>query len=455
MGKPTQKVKSFSFIQNGSDSQGGKEGPYGTAMENPRIKPLTEAQFKAQREKKTSSKFFWWMFGISIGLIAASSCLFFWHNVSWFIWSGSIDSGLLASLGTFVGGILGTLITALSVYMLVKTLHTQVDANANMEDTNKKMIELNKQQLFDNKFQVLYAQYNDAVSAYDGSSKSGKQNLEAATWDLLTKHPFNNNLVYSLRIKAAVKVFEEFYAKNRASCSVHFRVLYQLMRFIDRGDIEENDRVIYVKSVRGQLTDGEMALLRYNCLTPNGKAMQQYVNHFNLLKHVPLMNLLEFKQWADKVPDKHKRAALDTTFITLRKMMKELNGNDEPTESNYDVSSRFLIKIEFEQGHRCMIFRLEENKKAKSGGPVKHPYAESALKAIGNKELPSLFYAFLYETFIVSNFGRYENVQNCVHAPIEVENTTNNFIFEIMVKGPNRLVLSQSQYTPSTRNNDG
>ena len=81
-----------------------------------------------------------------------------------------------------------------------------------------------------------------------------------------------------------------------------------------------------------------------------------------------------------------------------------------------------------------MIFRLEENKKAKSGGPVKHPYSESALKAIGNKELPSLFYAFLYETFIVSNFGRYENVQNCVHTPIEVENTTNSFIFEIMVK---------------------
>jgi len=419
-------------------------------MENRKISRLTDAQYKAVGEKKKSTQFFWWMFGISLGLIAISSILFFWRQGKWFDFSVPVNIGLLADWGSFIGGILGTLIAAISIFMVVKTLHAQVDANADMEDTNKKMISLNTQQLFDNKFQVLYAQYCDSVAAYEGESDNGKQNLETVAAAFLAQ-PFSSNLVYKLRVDAAVKVFEEFYAKNRACCSVHFRVLYQLVRFLDRGDIEEEDRVIYVKSVRGQLTDGEMALLRYNCLTPNGKAMQQYINHFNLLKHIPLMNLLEFKKWADKIPDKHQKAAIDALFITLRKLMKENNQTDDPIVIQYEISSRYQIALEFEHWHRCMIFRMEENKKAKSGGPVRHPYAEAALKKIGDKELPDLFFAFLYETFLISNFNRYDNAPNCIHTPIEVENTSDSFVFEIEVKGPQRLVLSQDQYTPSSR----
>lgn len=417
-------------------------------MEDQKLSELTEAQAKAEGEKKKSIHFFWWMFGISLGLIMLSSFLFFWRQGRWFDWSASVNVDLLAAWGSFIGGVLGTLVAAISIFMVVKTLHAQVDASANMEDTNKEMITLNTQQLFDNKFQVLYSQYCDAVAAYEGESDNAKQNLEAVAAEFLTL-PFSNDLVYSLRVKAAVKVFEEFYAKNRACCSVHFRVLYQLVRFLDRGDIEEEDRIVYIKSVRDQLTDGEMALLRYNCLTPNGEAMRQYVNHFNLLKHIPLMNLLEFKKWADKVTDKHQRAALDATFITLRKMMKDNNASDEPVKTTYEISPRYLISLEFERCHCCMIFRFEENKKAKSGGPVKHPYAEAALKKIRNKELPELFSAFL-----TSNFGLFENASNCVHTPIEVEDTPpDHFIFEIQVKGPQRLVLSQDQYTPASRGN--
>jgi hypothetical protein len=44
---------------------------------------------------------------------------------------------------------------------------------------------------------------------------------------------------------------------------------------------------------------------------------------------------------------------------------------------------------------------------------------------------------YLKETFLNSNFGLFENAPNCVHTPIEVENTTpDSFIFEIEVKGP-------------------
>ena len=49
------------------------------------------------------------------------------------------------------------------------------------------------------------------------------------------------------------------------------------------------------------LCDEEMIMLRYNCLTNKGRNMQEFVNQFNLIKHIPLMSLLEFKKWKAKI----------------------------------------------------------------------------------------------------------------------------------------------------------
>lgn len=413
-------------------------------MNNRSIKRATSAQSEAEVEKKKTFKVFWWLLVCSLVAIFLSVLLLSWHQGKWFVWEASVNSELLGSLGDFVGGVLGTLIAVFSILMLVKTLHAQVDANADMKDTNQEMIKINKQQLFDNKFQVLYTQYKDAVAGYGSNSQGGKIDMEATAQKLLNQS-FSCNLVYSLKVKTAVKVFEEFYAQNRVCCSLHFRVLYQLMRLINEGDIEDDDKAIYAKSIRGQLTDGEMAMLRYNCMTTNGRAMQVYVNRYDYLKHVPLMNLLEFKNWSSKVKDDHQLAALDSMFSSLRRIIIIQNQVDPASETPLVVSPRFVIKIIYESEHRCMVLRFEENKKAKSGGPVKHPYAEAALKTIGNKELPSLFQAFLYEVFLTSNFGLYGNAPNCVHSHIEVENTPSSFVFEIEVKGPNRLIISDSQ----------
>lgn len=414
------------------------------------ITEITEAQLEAQTEKDRNRKLFWCILLGSLGLILITFALFLRKQVVWFRWDLPVDSNLLVAVADFVSGILGTLLAVFSIWMLVRTLNAQMDSNAEVKDANEKLTKVNRQQLFDNKFQVYYAQYKDAVAGYGNSGAGGKTDLESVAAGFIAK-PFTSGLVYSLRVKAAVKVFEEFYAQNRRACSVHFRVLYLLVRFIEEGKIREEDRVLYIKSIRGQLTDGELLLLRYNCLTDLGEAMRKYVNHFNLLKHISLMSLLEFKQWSKKLANDHEKAALDAVFIALRKMMKEMNDIDEENESQLEISPRYQIIISFEKRHHQMVLRLEENKKAKSGGPVKHPYAEVALKKIGDKELPDLFFAFLYESFITSNFELFENARNCVHTPIDVLNDANSFIFEIQVKGPQRLVLSQDQYTPSSR----
>ncbi len=423
----------------------------------PQITPVSEATYEAKTEKKKSWNRFIVIAAFSGVAIIACFVMFLWKQVGWFDWKASVNNELLGTLGDFVGGILGTLIAIYSIAMLVKTLNAQIDSNANMKVTNDNVIKTNNaqikldtQQLFDNKFQVFFDQYKDTISAYVADKGlNGRQALEAIVASFVAT-PFNNKLVYKKRVKASVREFEAFYAENREQLAVHFRELYQLMRLVAESDIDEEDRVLYAKCIRGQLSDGELVILRYNCLTDNGIAMRRFVNHFNLLKHLPLMSLFEFRTWADMLPDKHMRSALDSAFITLRKIMKEGNYSDEAvTLQDLELSSRYVIKMSYDEGHTCMIFRLEEDKQHKGAAGVKRPYAEKALDAIGTDEIPELFYSFLHESFITGNFGLYGNPANCVHSPIVVVDNPNTFIFEIEVKGPRKLVLSENQMYPA------
>lgn len=422
----------------------------------PQIQHVSKAVHAAQAEKKKSWN--WFLFVAILSTIAIVACfvLFLWKQAVMFDWDASVNNELLGTLGDFVGGILGTLIAIYSIAMLVKTLNAQIDSNANMKDTNDNIIETNNaqiklsiQQLFDNKFQVFFAQYRDTIAAYVDKDLTGRQALESIVASFIAT-PFGSKLVYKKRVSASIKEFEAFYAGNRGQLAVHFRELYQLTRLVAESDIDEEDRVLYAKCIRGQLSDGELVILRYNCFTENGLAMRRFVNHFNLFKHLPLMSLFEFRTWADMLPDQHMRSALDSTFITLLKMMKEGNYSDEPVIlSDLELSNRYVIKMSYNEGHTCLIFRLEENKQHKGAAGVKRPYAEKALDAIGTEEIPALFYSFLHEKFITGNFDLYGNPPNCVHCPIIVADDPASFIFEIEVKGPRKLVLSENQMYPA------
>lgn len=424
----------------------------------PQVKPVSETLSAAQKANKKSWNRFLIVAILSAIAIIACFIMFLWKQAVMFDWDASINNGLLGTLGDFVGGILGTLIAIYSIAMLVKTLNAQIISNANMKDTNDNVIETNNaqiklstQQLFDNKFQVFFNQYKDTIAAYVDKDKDlkGRQALESIVADFLSA-PFNNKLVYKKRVVASVREFEAFYAGHREQLAVHFRELYQLVRLVAESEIEEDDRVLYAKCIRGQLSDGELAILRYNCLTDNGFAMRRFVNHFNLLKHLPLMTLLEFNTWSGMLPDKHMRSALDSTFIMLRKLMKEYNYTNEAFDiPDIELSSRYVVKLSYNEGHSSMIFRLEEDKQHRGAAGVKRPYVEKALDILGTREIPELFYSFLYESFITSNFDLYGNPSNCVHTPIIVVNNASKFIFEIEVKGPRKLVLAENQMYPA------
>ena len=165
--------------------------------------------------------------------------------------------------------------------------------------------------------------------------------------------------------------------------------LYLLAKYIgetdnvdEEGDIKltEQDRVEYAKSIRGQLSEGEMLLLRYNCLTSRGEKMRTFVNQFNLTKHLPIMSLLEFRKHRDKLRSDRDANTLDTHFIVLKKRIKEYIGfaSNEQT-SKWDFSIKYSIKMELSVDRKQFKLTVKRMKNRPATGSDGTPQIEKAL----------------------------------------------------------------------------
>lgn len=425
-------------------------------MADYKINKLSEEDQQALQEKSSAKKV--WVLLIVLCLVfgVVSLVLFLWRQFPLDV-NERIDNGIFGTFGDFIGGILGTIVAVFSVYFLVRTLRGQIDSNAetvksnkSVTNSNNRLLELNNLQLFDNQFQTLYKQYLNAIESYKDGDLTGRKALEKKVKDFLDQD-FDNAFEYKRRSKAAVSLFEDFYAENRTECSVHFRILYLLSSLIAEADIDEPNRIVYAKCIRGQLSEGELAILRYNCLTSNGKKMRQYVNHFNLLKHLPLMTLFEFRQWKKVIEKEELLSAIDSLFIALKKSITNLNENPNKNDDSIEISTRYKIVIVFDSMHQNLDFKIIKKKKHEKGGGIKRPLAEKALDCLSEQQLVELFEAFIYDAFVASSFALYNCDDDSKVGPEkEIENSDENYIAIIPVTKTKTLVLAERQVVPGT-----
>ena len=369
-------------------------------------------------------------------IIGFCVCIFiaFLINRPYFLWSLPVDESLLGSYGDFVGGFIGTLVTLYSVYLLVETLNNQIIVNSNIVETNNNIVQTNKatleaterqiiqsnQNLFDSKFNVYLRAYQESVNSYKEETLIGKAYLDVMVERFRTSG-FKNNLTYSKRADAAIKQFQGFYAKNRTLLSVHMRTLYLLMQLIaEKGEIEEPDRVAYAKCIRGQLTESEMFLIRYNSYTEYGYNMQKYVNRFNLMKNLPTMSLLEFLKWRNILWDKPDYInAIDIFFLTLRSEIVELLLNDDisggdSTEKRKPISlsKRYSLSLMFTKDKKRYEFTVKRAKARNRTGYSGRPIIENALDCFTVGNLRQFMFDFHYEFFHANNFNKFNGDNN-------------------------------------------
>lgn len=414
---------------------------------------LSENKQNAQKESKVNHGFFWGAFVISLIIIGIFALIFSNNNCREGNGEWVIKHDVVGTYGDFIGGVLGTLIALYSAYLLVRTLGNQLIVNSDVMDTNKNNIKTNNKtiyqsfiQIFDNKFNTLFDIYIQSKQNYQCKEivtrkriiETGDVKKDILIKEMVAFHgaealdklavefsniKYSDSRTYLSRVKSATNTFEEFYSAHRREMSVHFRNLYLLSKFVAETDnvdeegnvkLTEVDRVEYAKSIRGQLSDGEMLLLRYNCLTSRGEKMQTFVNQFNLIKHLPVMSLLEFRKHRKHLDSDRHASTLDTHYIELKKRVKEYIGfaANEQT-SRWDFSEKYTIVMELSTDRSQFKLTINRKKNRRGTGSDGTPSIEKALNCFTNiVDIRELYKDFIREALLVSNFYLYNGREN-------------------------------------------
>lgn len=161
------------------------------------------------------------------------------------------------------------------------------------------------QQTFDNTFFQLLRLQNDILNAIDLRESASTGRVIAESRDCfrffykylkdnfqaqLRGMPVNTNVEVLDRIDI---IYKNFYKSHEKDVGHYFRSLYNLVKFVDRSSISQDQKRIYTNLIRAQLSSYEQLLLFYNCLSSLGyKKFKPLIERYSLLKTVNVQELL-------------------------------------------------------------------------------------------------------------------------------------------------------------------
>lgn len=379
-----------------------------------------------------------------------------------------IDNGLFGTYGDFIGGVVGTIVAFYSAFLLVKTLQSQENVNQSVIETNNQISIASGKELyntllevFNNKFERFMTCYQNAIDNYvlekNNEVLTGRKAFEKIASEFIN-NDFTNNNDYLRRTQSAISEYMDFYSNNRLYLAVHFRMLYLLTSLVSTSGLETNDKVLYAKLIRGQLSESEMTMLRYNCHSEYGVKMQKFCNEFNLIKHLPVMQLLEFQEHYNNLKKvakgeniKELIVGLDTMFITIRKYAKNILEKDGPMKITYDKCKSYIIELRVTEDRKMFTMTLvKDTKVERRGGGIRLSATEKALDYYTDEQLNKLFKDYLTELFYVSNFYQYNEEKN-VDKGVSAKNG-NTYSFTLTINSNKRLALSSNQVKERNQN---
>ena len=370
-------------------------------------------------------------------------------NLSW-----QADVNVWGVYGDFIGGVFGVVVVIVSTYYLVETLRNQKKANEEVSKANTKIVNLTYLQQIDTKYKHLIEQYEKLKDKQNKEKNSLHEKV-----DVLINKRIDTTLNYEERNKSAFHVFDnEFYIRNREILSVQFRVLYQLFKLIDGiEDVDEETKnsaqiLLYAKLVRCQLNEDELFLIRYNCYCMYGDNMKLYVNKYNLLKHLPLLSLIEFQYWREKfIKDMTLKNAIDTEFIKQKKYISTYVANiTDALEYHAEISKRYELFIQLDVTKKNFTYTLVCHETITSTESI-----DRALDMLlPNNYMLDFLDDFMHELFEYSNFRLYnKNLDYNQEKKQNKDNSTISFVLTVSSAG----ALMELKYceTKGERNLEG
>ena len=369
-----------------------------------------------QENPKKNEKFFpfnlFWIEIISL-LIGGVSLVLFCIGRTLFNLGGAIDNEVWGQFGDFIGGIVGTLISYISVRLLVRNLREQMKSNQQQAESNSQNAKVFELQQFNEMFKLLFNQYQDTISNYRyGSDLTGQKAIAAIAEDIMLHGWTIDGGTYQERECKALSIYDSFYVNYHDVAPVHFRIIYRIFQLIDEAEISDTQRRDVAKIMRCQLSEEELFLLRYNCKSPYGVKMRLYLNRYNLQKHLPVLSLLEFSPYRFALADDTQRNRLNTELSVIRKVMRDLfiKQDDHLKVFVKTYTPRYQIRIEVAADNK--EFKLELTKNENQPVSTVETDIDAVLEILGHDKINQLLYDFVCEVFVYSNFSLYNNMDS-------------------------------------------
>lgn len=342
-----------------------------------------------------------------------SAWMFFWNRKwYWFNEDYVLDNDLWGTFGDFIGGVFGTFLAFIGVIITCFIFHKQqtlerASQKSQMDQSNIQrfnslffeLIELHRRQvesLFD----------TPMIDFYGNQNKEGDFFIRCMQ-ELHSK--VSPNRSYATLANVAQRKFLQLYLSNAAVLAPYFRVLYRLFELIDKEKIEEKEKVRYAKIARAQLSEGELFMLRYNSATPYGQKFIEYINKYRLLKHLPILSLLEFCRIRDIISngDSLYQYSLNMMFFTISKRIYNITVGHEKRPQDYvllyDERKKYRIELNMAKERRtALVLTIDNN--AKNSDPL--------LKCFRNfqpNDFKDLLIDLLLEIYKYSNYSRYNS----------------------------------------------
>lgn len=333
-----------------------------------------------------------WTYILTAAIFFLFALFLFGWNRDWFISDSIIDNELFGQYGDFVGGVLGTLFALFSIILVVWTFRKQHETSTiqRFNDLFFELLKIYQEQILYLNEKNRTVNGNRYLNFFDDEKKQLQKSF-------VPENSFERNR------NKILSDYMKFYVKYKNNLAICYRTLYRIYDLIDKSNMPESSKKNYLKIIRAQLTESELFFLRYNGMTYYGKGFVKYLNKYNVLKHLPTFELLEFKDWWGQGLDDEERTGIDIIFHSLRKQITKIIFS-KPNSLLLD-SARYQIKIQPQSRSDIkLIFTININS-------INNFKEFSGFEKFTPKRIQALFDCYLKEIFIYSNFED-DNVNN-------------------------------------------
>jgi len=353
----------------------------------------------------------WFYIIVTIVFITIFAFVFKWQHIC-YIFNNKyiVDNELLGTYGDFVGGVLGTIFALISVLIMIRTFNQQ----RNVTIKNQEQLE---NQRFNELFFELLHLYQTEVSELCGCIENSRGNdISVIKYNNKDFYDFEKHLLqkafkptnsYDNNRSQALNLYTLFYVKNRTKVAACFRTLYRIYDLIDTSNLQEEIKKEYLKIIRAQLTESELFFIRYNAMSYYGKNFINYLNKYNVLKHLPTFELLEFKDWWKDI-NMLERLGINVLFQLCRKEVTSLL-------THYKNGKKILLSKQNSKYHFTLIMKstYELEIEIKIDQTKLNDIMEfKGFDSYSDKKIQALLDCFLKETFLYSNFEKFNIKEN-------------------------------------------